>query len=461
MFDWFKPKTKTIDPTPAWLKQYGSDWSDRMGDVWSRATTQADKPYTSYSSTSSSLPSTLQKQQKLRDLGYAGSFGSGGAQSWINEGAMPTDTQKQDWLRSKGYAGEFGGGGADAWIRDPAQSSLKSEWVDYINTPKYARPEERSEWINYINTPQSQRVAPLSYNQNTASGAARTMPGVSEMSQSLISGAMPAYSSASDYITKSTTPYSGGTYAGGTVTPMMFSKDFDAATYMNPFIGASLDPTARELREESARKKLADASTAVSKGAFGGSRSTISELERDEQLMQGLSDLYKEGYSTAYDKGVQSFENDADRKYSGDVFNVEEGLRKFMTNYGVFDDERKANQEAAKLSTQIGGELVGSGVTLSGNDRSNLESYISSLLTTGGQSQSTDQAARDAEYDAEYEDYLREQRYDVDMINLLINAVGGQPQAMGLQTTSTGSPIAQIGGLASSVVGAGSKFGLF
>lgn len=154
------------------------------------------------------------------------------------------------------------------------------------------------------------------------------------------SGARQAASLASDYANQAYTPYTGQRVAGlsenqqlgidlaknsvgqfqGDVDSARSALDgiqdfsqFDAETYMNPYIESALNPAARELREEGLRRRNAQAGKMSSQGAFSGSRAALAMREEDEMTNQGLSDLYDRGYSQAFDRGTALWSGDQDR----------------------------------------------------------------------------------------------------------------------------------------------------
>ena len=83
--------------------------------------------------------------------------------------------------------------------------------------------------------------------------------------------------------------------------------DADQQAYMNPYIKGALDPAAREIREEGTRGAMALDARASSMDAFGGSRAALMRSENREKTLQGISDLYGEGYAKAYESGLQVF----------------------------------------------------------------------------------------------------------------------------------------------------------
>ena len=92
-----------------------------------------------------------------------------------------------------------------------------------------------------------------------------------------------------------------------------FGEDFDYQSYMNPFIKGALDPAAREVREDAARRRQDMLGQMQSAGAYG-SRAALALRESDEAAFQEVGDLYSQGYAAAFDRGSALWQADQDRK---------------------------------------------------------------------------------------------------------------------------------------------------
>lgn len=91
-------------------------------------------------------------------------------------------------------------------------------------------------------------------------------------------------------------------------------RNFDAEGYMNPYIKGALDPAAREVREQGARRRNELGGQLASQGAFGGSRAILAQRESDELTDQGISDIYGEGYARAFESGADRWAADQQRQ---------------------------------------------------------------------------------------------------------------------------------------------------
>lgn len=76
--------------------------------------------------------------------------------------------------------------------------------------------------------------------------------------------------------------------------------------YMSPYVEAALAPQMREAARQSAMLGQQNQAQAVQRGAFGGSRSTLLEAERQRNLQQQMGDIYGRGMQTAFEQARQA-----------------------------------------------------------------------------------------------------------------------------------------------------------
>jgi len=76
--------------------------------------------------------------------------------------------------------------------------------------------------------------------------------------------------------------------------------------YMSPYVEAALAPQMREAARQSAMLGQQNQAQAVQRGAFGGSRSTLLEAERQRNLQQQMGDIYGRGMQSAFEQARQA-----------------------------------------------------------------------------------------------------------------------------------------------------------
>ena len=101
-----------------------------------------------------------------------------------------------------------------------------------------------------------------------------------------------------------------------------------ASNYMNPYLSAVLNPQLAEMRRQAEINNQSSLGGLTKSGAFGGGRQAIMESEAGRNLLNAQTTAIGQGYSNAYDKGMQQF-------------NTEQGqsreLAGLMANQGAVD----------------------------------------------------------------------------------------------------------------------------
>lgn len=130
--------------------------------------------------------------------------------------------------------------------------------------------------------------------------------------------------------------YAPTTYQSGT-----FGAE-QAQQYMNPYLSAALNPQLAEMSRQAGITRAADAGRMTQAGAFGGSRQAIMESEGNRNLLEKQGQAIGTGYQTAYDKAVQQFNTEQDRRLGAEKST--EASRQYSADYGL-----KSLGEAASL----------------------------------------------------------------------------------------------------------------
>jgi hypothetical protein len=101
-----------------------------------------------------------------------------------------------------------------------------------------------------------------------------------------------------------------------------------ASNYMNPYLSSVLNPQLAEMRRQAEINNQSSLGGLTKAGAFGGGRQAIMESEAGRNLLNAQTTAIGQGYSNAYDKGMQQF-------------NTEQGqsreLAGLMANQGAVD----------------------------------------------------------------------------------------------------------------------------
>lgn len=191
-------------------------------------------------------------------------------------------------------------------------------------------------------------------------------------------------------------------------------SDADRSRYMNPYIKGALDPAAREIREQGMRTGNALDARASSMDAFGGSRAALMRSENTEKTLQGVSDLYGQGYAKAYESAL-----------------------------GVFGDEKAREMQASGRIMELGTAVQSAG-----------QQDISTLMATGA----TDRGIQQAMLDFDYQQFIENRDWGFRQLGGLIAALEGTKGSTTTtqKTTSkeSGGELAQAIGVAATLIGA-------
>jgi len=150
--------------------------------------------------------------------------------------------------------------------------------------------------------------------------------------------------------------YSPTTFTNQYTAPTAYSpttSSFDAtqaATYMNPYLKASLEPQIEEARRQSQITQQQNAARMTGAGAFGGSRQAIMDAETQRNLGSNLANITGQGYNTAYTNAMSQFNADQARKAQEAQFGAQQGMTSAQlgAQYGL------AGQQAGEQSKQFG-----------------------------------------------------------------------------------------------------------
>lgn len=118
-----------------------------------------------------------------------------------------------------------------------------------------------------------------------------------------------------------------------------------ADQYMNPYIEGVVDPQVRELTRNAELMRLNDAAALTKAGAYGGSRQAIMDSETNRNLLQGISDAYGTGYSSAYDRGASQYNTEQDRLAGAGTEARRYGLEALGTQFEAGDRLRDIQQQ--------------------------------------------------------------------------------------------------------------------
>ena len=178
--------------------------------------------------------------------------------------------------------------------------------------------------------------------------------------------------------------------------------------YMNPFQQAFIDRQKELARQESARQQSEIGQQAAMAGGLGGYREGIMQAERERNLMNQMQDIQAAGDMANFEQARRAFESD--RQNRMDVADL--GIRGYTTIGGDLDRRMRAAQSMADLS----------------GTRQAMEFDRLGQLESAG---SRRRALAQRGLDIGYQDFLRQQAFPREQLNLYSGLLRGVPVGPG------------------------------
>jgi len=182
----------------------------------------------------------------------------------------------------------------------------------------------------------------------------------------------------------------------GTFTPRSYTDEGVAQQYMNPFLEQMLAPQLAELQRQADRMRIDQAGRLTRAGAYGGGRQAVMESELNRNLLDEMSQLTGQAYTSAYDRGATQFNNEQQReiatqnlanKYGFDVLQRLEELgltQRAIEAEGIREDRAEFDKELQFPYQQINYQRsLLSGLPVASQDYTYTEpSQLAQLLST-------------------------------------------------------------------------------
>ena len=197
-----------------------------------------------------------------------------------------------------------------------------------------------------------------------------------------------------------------------------------AQQYMNPYLQAALNPQLEEARRQSQITAQQNAAKMTGAGAFGGSRQAILDAENQRNLGTNMSKITGEGYNTAYDKAMQQFNADQQRK-------MQEG--QFGATYGL--DALRTGIQGAQTQGQLGTQQSQADIA-----------NIQAKLAGGAQ----ERGITSEGIAADKEEFEKQRQYPYQQAQFMRDMISGLPTG---SVTNTAGEMSSVGSLLSALGG--------
>lgn len=250
----------------------------------------------------------------------------------------------------------------------------------------------------------------------------------------------------------------------------------DIGQYMSPYQQGVIEASLRTLggAQEEALNKLGAQATAAR--AFGGSRQGIAEAETRKAYGQQASDLVTQQMQQAFENAQRSAQFDISGRMQADTLNQQaaeagaareqaaragnmQAANQFAVQQAQLQQQASlANQQAALQAANVrAAGAAGLGATAG-------QALQSQLAGLGAQMQAGEagRTLSQAELDAQFAEFARQQDFPLTGLNALATAASGIPSGYGTTTTRTGGVGPMLGAIGSAGMGLGPRgFGLF
>lgn len=204
--------------------------------------------------------------------------------------------------------------------------------------------------------------------------------------------------------------------------PFQFSApgQFTAQTaqqYMSPYMQAVVDVQSRAARQAAQEQRAGRAAQAVQAGAFGGSRQAVQEAIADRELQNQLANIQATGTQQAFQQASQQFGQDRAALMAQE-----------QAQAAANQQAQQAQLQALGFTSQQAQQMVGLGETGRAADIQGAQ-----LLETIGKSQ---QAREQEALDMAYQDFIRQQAYPEQQLQMYSSILRGVPVQPGITTTA-------------------------
>jgi hypothetical protein len=132
----------------------------------------------------------------------------------------------------------------------------------------------------------------------------------------------------------------------GAFTPTSFTQEGTAQRYMNPYLQQVLNPQLAELRRQADISRVEQAGRLAKAGAYGGGRQAVMESELQRALLDKTGALTGQAYSDAYNRAMQQFNVEEDRRRQA---------QDFANTYGMTTLQRMADLGATQRAIEAEG----------------------------------------------------------------------------------------------------------
>lgn len=202
-----------------------------------------------------------------------------------------------------------------------------------------------------------------------------------------------------------------------------------AQQYMSPYMQAVVDEQSRRAIQQFQEQRGGRAQQAIQAGAFGGSRQGVQEAIAERSLSEQLGGIQAQGLQTAFEQGATQFGADRAARMAAE-----------QAQAGANQQAQQAQLQALGFSAEQAQQMVG----LGGQQRA-ADIQGAQLLENIGRSQ---RALEQEGLDVAYQDFIRQQAFPEQQLQMLSGILRGVPVQPGVTQTAYApfNPMQQLAG---------------
>jgi hypothetical protein len=187
-----------------------------------------------------------------------------------------------------------------------------------------------------------------------------------------------------------------------------FNQPGVAGSYMSPYMQNVVDIQQREAQRQADIARTQRGAQAVGQGAYGGSRQAIMEAEAARNLATQKGDIQAQGLQSAYQQAQGAYMTDAQRQLQAQQLNQMAGLQGLQ-------QQLAAAGQLGQLGQQQFGQQMGA-------------------ATAQQQAGATQRSAEQQRLEAQYQDFLAQQKYPYAQLGFMSDVLRGVPSTGSVQT---------------------------
>lgn len=235
--------------------------------------------------------------------------------------------------------------------------------------------------------------------------------------------------------------------------------------YMSPYMQNVLEIQKREAMRDAQRQQLAQNLGATREGTYGGSRQLLAAMQRERNLGEQMGDIQAKGQQSAFEAAQNQFNAMQQMRQQAAMQNLasklgvqqlgaQQGLQAALANQQYGLEAQRLGEQSRQFGSQQG--LAGLAQQLQAAQLlGTLGQYQQQgdLARYGMQQQTAaqQQALNQQRLDQQYQDFLRQRDYPLEMLQQYSSLLRGVP----VQLSSTSTTYAPQPGIAQQLLGTG------